>query len=252
MLLSASSCAIWEDRTDCPCWLSIDFSECEGATEKVSVRCFTEGEEQFSDTVRIDPPLASEYEQEVKKGNVSLTYWFGTDVDASQTSNLVSVPYGQQAPPLMAGRSTLFLDGEFGHDCAHVNKQHMTITCDFGSYHGAQGGSMSIVADCNSLDVGTFAPGKGPFSCSMDKISDTPIVYRACLLRQTPDSVIRMAFTSATPSLPSWSFSLGEVLDEMGYDWTEADLRDVYVQVIGKTIQVSVEDMGVYMFEVIY
>lgn len=252
MLLSASSCVIWEDRTDCPCWLSIDFSECEGHTDKVSVRCFTDDVEQFSDTVRIDPPLASEYEREVKKGNIFVTYWYGTDVDAAQPSNLVSVPYGQQAPRLMSGRSSLFFDGEFGHDCAHVNKQHTVITCDFGNYQGAVGGTMHIDAECNSFDVGTFAPGKGPFYCTMTQISADPIVYEACLLRQIAGSVIRIEFKSQSQSYPSWSFRLDEVLDEIEYDWTETDLKDVYVKVIGKSIEISVEDMSVYIFDVIY
>ena len=65
-LLSLAACSIKEDRTPCPCWLSIDFTKV--SQKNVNVAAWGEGE-LFCERIAVKDYLGAEgYEKTVPKG----------------------------------------------------------------------------------------------------------------------------------------------------------------------------------------
>lgn len=254
------SCAIWEDRTECPCWLSVDFSKCREFTylnqsgvpvtipvDSVQVRCWTDEIEQFRDTVRA--PYEDFYEWEVKKGNVNLHYWCGS----------LYAEEGDAATDLFAGKSdTLYLNCEFARDTANLHKQCMKFTADFDNYTKVLGGTLLVESEYCGFDIGTFKPLKGRYCPLMENDTEDPYVFTTFFYRQAPEAQLKISMTPNGSSTPAWGFYLNELLDEISYDWEKEDLDDVVMKVVGKEIELHVisweggEDTVYHIFDSSY
>lgn len=254
------SCAIWEDRTDCPCWLSVDFSKCRDFTylnqsgesvtvplDSVCLKCWSDGIPQFADTV--NAPYADFFEREVKKGRVNLQYWCG----------ILYAEEGSAATDLFAGKSdTLSLNTEFACDTANLHKQCMKFTADFDKYAKVLGGTLSVESEYCGFDIDTFKPLKGRYCPVMENDPDNPYVFTTFFYRQDPQARIKLTMIPEGSTVPSWAFYLDELLAEVEYDWTKEDLDDIVMKVVGKEIELHVvsweggEDAVYHIFDSTY
>lgn len=241
-----SSCAIWEDRTDCPCWLQLSADEeIFNSCDSLCLACWSDGELQFTDTL-----LKSEhnsfpfiYERPIRKGSIRVSYWRGS----------TTLTPGAESDTLLAGQSRNTFHGEFLKDTVVFHKQYMHLTVDFEKYEGAKDGSAVLTSDGGGFDVYDFRPDSAPFSHSMRRIPGAQYVFESCLLRHQQNSRIEMQFTDIVTGSVRWSFHLDEILTEIGYDWTAVDLPDVNIIVLGKDVTVSVDGWDdVTLFDFVY
>ena len=93
-LLSLAACSIKEDRTPCPCWLSIDFTRV--SQKNVNVAAWGDGE-LFSERIAVKDYLDPEsYEKTVPKGYVYTSVVSG-ERDMQRSGARLVIPLGHDA-----------------------------------------------------------------------------------------------------------------------------------------------------------
>ena len=114
-LTLAASCSIKEDRSPCPCWLSIDLSRC--SQNSVTVAAWGE-DEIFSERVAVqDYQEADSYEKTVPKGYVYTSVITG-EREMKRSGARLIIPTGHDADSVYAHASTVECFGEFAQDTA--------------------------------------------------------------------------------------------------------------------------------------
>ena len=126
LIVSVISCSsIEEDRTGCPCWYKIDFSQVDPQIGKLYLWFFQDGD---------NPPLRDSltcsdyddvYEIELKRGTVGFHVWGNVLENTTLESPDESEPVlkkggGLQVDPLFSYSSTLYTGGEEGTDAKNI------------------------------------------------------------------------------------------------------------------------------------
>lgn len=260
LTLTLASCSVKEDRSECPCWLTVDVSKIDADFCSIlNTRCFTDLEEQFSDTINVRVFQDSTYERTVKRGVVDLTFWKGHESALKANDVIGAVSLGNEADSLYAGRfENDFSRKEITSAKASLHKQFATIGIDFRGYVQALKAKVVVESNYNGLDIKHFTPASGSYRRQLSRAGesgDDAYLFNSRLLRQGEDTKLYLKFygTGNTKDNPSWTADLGAMLREIGYDWTKEDLEDIRFIIDGYNVGVQVEDWDeIILFEFNY
>jgi len=214
MGFGAISCnLIKEDRTACPCVLSIDI----GGMPRYPVNLLLEGVdysttlEALCDTVITVP---------VPKSGVRLVAIAGTSLPEGKS---VVIPLGYDCPPLYLYNEWIDTQTDEESVKLQLHKHFCGLSLSFDGPPGwGEPYWASVRGRVHGLSL-EGEPMEGEFSCRLDMGNDIR------LPRQHPAEELWLDITM--PDKVVRSFALGNYMQDAGYDWTAPNLDDLSLQI---------------------
>ena len=238
-LLSLAACSIKEDRTPCPCWLSIDFTRV--SQKNVNVAAWGE-DELFSERIAVkDYQEAESYEKTVPKGYVYTSVVSG-ERDMVRSGALLSIPLGHDADSIFAHAASVECLGEFAKDTAVLHKQfaRVFVNVEIPKGHDYPYTFMAC-SDVCGMDMRDLSPVEGDFQ--IDLKLDQGNICMFCLPRQKEDGGnLRLLVYEEGEVIES--IPLAEWIARMGYNWLKKNLEDIYIGVDYAKAEVSISIKG--------
>ena len=203
-LVALCSCSVKEDRSDCPCWITVT------AKETTSISAW------YGSQRILDNHLGGLVDHTVPRGIV--------DIVASEGS--FTAPEGQQMGELFAQLQHLDSDGEFASTGIELKKQFATVSLDFkDGDDGRTGYDLRVVGNVSGADIHTLAPVEGVFRCVPEPVSNARgYVFRAPRQKDDSLTLLLMAEGETVDTIP-----LGELIRKAGFEWTRESLGDVAI-----------------------
>ena len=240
LIVSVISCtSIEEDRTGCPCWFEIDFSQVDPRIEKLYLWFFQDGD---------NPPLRDSltcsdyddvYEIELKRGTVGFHVWGNvlenTTLEFPGTSGpVLKNGGGMQADPLYSYSTTLDTGGEEGADVVRLKREYADVEIILKGAASEKDG-LWIKLDCGTS--GRYVDGRF-LDESMSLYAVATVDAANCkasfrLLRQSSLRCLKMSVLRdvSSDSYIMEDFPIGEVMLGNGYDMLGDNLQDIMVVV---------------------
>lgn len=238
-LLLAASCSIKEDRSPCPCWLSIDFSRCPKMS--VTVAAWAE-DEIFSERIASDDyKEPGSYEKTVPKGWVSTSVIKG-EREMQRNAERLIIPLGHDADSIYAHASAIECLGEFAKDTAVLHKQFARVFMSVEIPEGHEYPySLVISSDVCGMDMRDLSPIEGEFC--IDLVMGEDNIGMFCLPRQKEDGGdLKMLIYYQQELIET--IPLADWINQMGYNWLKKDLDDIYIGVDYAKAEVSISIKG--------
>lgn len=235
-MLSAAlaGCSVKEDRMQCPCRLMLDFRELDTSvvTSAALVMTGTDGFEFAEDLAQED--FRQEYIVDIPKTSVNLGIWSGTEI---MGHGGVEIPYGEDCPPVYFHTSVINAGGESVREVVRMRRNHCVMTVKF-DWNNAD---IQDVVLCGNVDgyEPDGSPSSGDFMYVLEHDSDGEC--SAVLPRQT-DASLTLDVNDGTGVLKR--FSLGQYIEDSGYDWSEPDLKDISIEIDIAVLKISLTIQG--------
>lgn len=236
LVAAAVGCSVKEDRTVCPCVMSLDFSGLDTAAIKsVNVLAMSADGMVFSDCVMADA-FDDRYEREVPHGLLQVNVWYGDEGMAGKDC-LLRIPYGVECPPVYLDSFAADTRVEYFHKQVDLYKNHCRLTVEMPDRKDLPY-CLTFKGGIDGYDI-DGNPSSGDFSCVAFPVDEG--VLQVVLPRQT-DSSLLLEVDDQAPYLKT--FALGEYLAAGGYDWTAEELSDVTVVLDYSMTVVSIRVAG--------
>lgn len=219
-LVALGSCSVKEDRSDCPCWLTVRASF---PNEKVSAWYGTRPIFEDQDGQQVD--------RQVPRGIVDVVVSRGNFIARE----------GHQMDELFASLTKVDTQCEEAEIAPSLNKQFARVSLAFeGSDDGRVERMMLVQGNVKGTDKHTLQPLEGTFHCTPDE----PIEggYEVRVPRQKDDSLTLLQYDSDGKELDP--IPLGYLIKKAGFDWTQENLGDVSIlaNMPEMTFQITVTD----------
>lgn len=216
LALFLASC-IKEDRSSCPCVLTISTEKTADSSTVFSVY-LSRGEEIFADSL----DAGKVYEKAVPRGLLYVTVSSGDDGTFEPGKGIV-IPFGSNCPPVFLWSRPVKAEGETVSRSAVLLKSHCRVRMRLVPAGGAvsfviHGGIAGFDLDGNPLE--------GPFECVPHRTDDGFLEF---ILPRQKDNSLLMDVSSGGVLLRT--FALGEILARAGYSWKDKDLKDISMEV---------------------
>ena len=239
VLTLAASCSIKEDRSPCPCWLSIDFSRCNSGS--VTVAAWGE-DEIFSERVAVQDYLESEsYEKTVPKGYVNTSVITG-EREMKRSGARLIIPLGHDADSIYAHASYIECFGEFAKDTAVLHKQFARVFMNVEIPKGHDYPyTFKACSDICGMDLRDLSPVEGDFQVDLKLNDDNICMF--CLPRQKEDGGELKLLIYEDKDLIE-TIPLADWVNKMGYNWLKKDLEDIYIGVDYAKAEVCISIKG--------
>lgn len=216
--LALCCCSVKEDRSACPCLLTMDLSAIDTSVVKVlNVLATSSDGIVFSDIVQSDD-FSFLYAREVPHKDIRVTLWGTAGID-----DRLDIPYGCECPALYMHAFDADTSGETFHEIVDMKKNHCRLTVLFDG-EVEMPYSLTFRGNVCGYDYRGL-PSEGDFACVAYPEGD--VGSQITLPRQL-DSSLMLDVEDEGSSLVK-TFAIGEYLVKSGYDWTEADLEDVTI-----------------------
>lgn len=236
MLLAAVSCSVKENREPCPCYIVFTFPDRDIVSHGVGIGAW-HSKFLFSDNIDLgDYPV--KYMKAVERQELVVYAYTGKNV-ALREERRMMIPYGSQSDSLYSFYQPIDCNDELSSCEVKFHKQFATVTVDIRK-SVSQMSHYELEASGNTcgFDVLSYVPVIGPFSCKVAPIQND-YVFRFRIPRQIDNS---MSITLFKDGKQTGVYPLGRLIERMGYDWLEDDLRDIFV-----SIDYTVSNMSVYV-----
>lgn len=224
LLAGTVSCSVKEDRTPCPCYLQISFTD-----PDASGTVILQGQgaaASFREQLRVEE-CRPYWSRAVGKGSLMFSACKGIHVSAIEGSR-VTIPVGRQADSLYAFFAQVDATGDFAPVPVTLHKQFATVFLDLRKTTGELTDyGFSVTGKTSGTDLQGFAPLPGPFRFEpVAREGEDILSFR--IPRQAGDDLsLSIRSGDAEPSL----FPLGELIRDTGYRWETEDLQDIYVSI---------------------
>ncbi len=234
-LIMASSCSVKEDRSPCPCWLTVDGTDAFRVSDSHSLRIWSADGELLSEELT-QPAPSSVLEYTVPRGTVTVSVHSGP-LAGREEEGKVFFPDNLPADTLWAHASAVDCRGEEARDTVRMRRQFAKVTLRprEGSWSASGVRSMEVATSCGGLDLRTLEPLSGGWGMPLDVADDTEAVFFVPRLR--PEG--RFALLADTGG-GTEERDLQAALRQIGYDWRKADLDDIVLTIDGSLCVVEV------------
>ena len=216
MLLLLPSCSVKENRTVCPCALTVELTGLPVRPVVLGVKGegYSCTEVVHADTVLVLP---------VPKGEMAVTAVGGA---LAEGDGSVLIPPGEEAPPLYLFYADVSTDAEQVVLPVTLHKQYCALELVFKGPAGyGPPFEVAVEGGYGGWESGG-RPAPGPFSRRLLPGADGRATLR--LPRQGDDSLLmHIVFSDQIVR----TFALGSYIAASGYDWTAHDLEDLTLQV---------------------
>lgn len=237
-LLIITSCSVKEDRSPCPCWLTVDGTDAFRVSDRPSLRIWSGADGEVSETLTEGgSPSVREYT--VPRGTVTVSLHSGPAAGREEKGKVLFAD-NLPADTLWAHASAVDCRGEEARDTVRMRRQFAKVTLRprEGSWSASGVRSMSVSTSCGGLDLRTLEPLDGGWGMPLDTADDTEAVFHVPRLRQESRFTLLADIGGGTEER-----DLQAVLRQTGYDWGKADLDDITLTLDGSlcVVEVTVE-----------
>ena len=198
-----SACSVKEDRTSCPCLLTLDFSETD-TLNVPSVLIFLDNGTVSYEYALQAGEFMPDVTMNVPKSEISLNIHSGLEENYDLSKGIV-IPYGEESPCLYSYCSALDTSGETAREVVEMRKNHCKLTMLFKNEE-LNPFSLCLKGNVAVYDLSGM-PLEGAFSYEMPLAEDGG--YKAVLPRQKDTSLL-LEIDDGTDVLKR--FALGEYL----------------------------------------
>ena len=202
-LVALASCSVKEDRSDCPCWLTVEAENTATLTGWYgSQRIFDGHKGGFVDRM-------------VPRGDVAII----------SSKGGFTVAEGNQMDELFAELLHVDTDSESAYAKVQLKKQFATVTLDFKEAdNGRTDADIIVKGNIQGADSKTLEPEEGPFRCIPEP--DPERGYRFRVPRQKDNSLTAELWSEDVllDAIP-----VGELIDKAHFDWKKESLGDIHI-----------------------
>lgn len=226
------SCSVKEDRTGCPCFLTLDFGglEAAGLLEQgldSLVLAVGAGKDFYAEEGFALKDHVQEYSLEVPKSLVDVLAVCGAG-RAGVSPEGFMIPEGSACPALYRYTESFFAEADGMRRTVAFHKEHCMLTVSLKASPGVTASRFRIRLEGN---VAGFrmdgSPADGHFNC-FSSLSAGGLCHLN--VPRQKDASLRL-FIEFPDSGELRSFPVGKYILESGYDWRAQDLEDVSVEV---------------------
>lgn len=236
--LLCTSC-VKEERGYCPCYLILDFDDLIGQgvyREAIATLSPSTDRTLYQQKISIGKYEGRGYEIRVPKELVQASVICGFK-NVNFTGDRITVPYNEQSDPVMAFGVERVITGE--RDTLQVTLHKQFCNVDF-KISGLDTRTefpyeLRVSAECNGLRLPDLSPLTGGFSATAVEDETQNLSLR--VPRQQRNILAMEVLDKRDGHI--YSVNLGEMLDDLNYDWNKADLDDLAL--IVDFVQMSVE-----------
>lgn len=246
IIIAIASCSIKEDRSDCPCVLTVDASDIRA--DEISIIC--SNTTQQLKTVLIPIETGSKLEINVPRGFVNVAAFAGNEFSHENNGTLV-IPFGKEADCIYANAYNINTDAETAYTRISLNKQFTRIALEFVNLPENLRGSdirLAVSGKTNGLALNDLSPSTGEFSCAATP--DNRGIFSFKVPRQKENDLYCQIESEGNTSEP---IALGKILESIDFDWTKKNLDDISLklELPSSIISVSITDWDNVNTEVI-
>ena len=224
------SCTVKEDRTECPCFLTVDLGGVESAAlmgkgvDSLIVQVQAEGDFYVREAFHLRDNV-QEYTVAVPKTRTDVLVACTSGRFVSDAGGL-HIPEGSECPVLYLSADSFVADAGEMRRTASVHRNYCVLTVSMKASFNAKPRPYRITLEGNvSGYLMDGSPEQGFFSYASSS-SGGPCRLR--IPRQRDGSLrLELEFPDSGEVR---SFSVGEYILESGYDWNAPDLEDIDVE----------------------
>lgn len=217
-IAAVPACSIKEDRSSCPCMLTVDFPE---AAAKVMMNCWNQERRIIDDVLELDGEKCIR-KYHVPKGSCTVSAIEGYE-GLEVSGEVLLIPEGKQMSCLYACASDVATDGETAEYKVDFKKNYVKVNlCFSGSETGLCPYDLLVRSNVAGLEMRTLAPVIGTFTCTPE-ISEAK-GYQFIIPRQLDETLLIDLMQGAEIYD---TIILGRIIASTGYDWTAEELADI-------------------------
>ena len=272
-MLLLSSCSVKEDRSGCPCWMTVEMPDMVGHDggqvdndDCVVLRLRGNSDEdevdysyQVTESVRVD---AEVLEYEVPRGSVGVSVIempdrVGYDGIVGHDGDEVRIPVGEQMDSLYGYFRMFYTRCESVLCDVELHKEFCTVSFTLGDEGYVSPYDLEVWGNVAGVSAWDLMPLEGDFRFAP---SPEDGVYRVRVPRQLdaslelvmlemPDQAGHDGERAVVDRLP-----LGEYIARSGYDWAAEDLADVHIalDMEKQQVMITVSDWdGVVVMDIV-
>ena len=223
-----ASCSVKEDRSDCPCWLTVE-------AESTATLTGWYGSQRI-----LDNHSGSLVDHMVPRGTVDLV---------ASNNDRFTVSEGEQMSELFAQLQHLDTDGEFAYAGVELKKQFATVTLDFKDEEdGRTDYDIIVKGNIQGADSKTLEPKEGPFKCIPEAAPERGYQFRVPRQKDNALTAELWSEGALVDTIP-----VGELIAKARFDWKRESLGDIHIMadLPAKTFTITVMEWeGPVTFEV--
>ena len=272
-MLLLSSCSVKEDRSGCPCWMTVEMPDMVGHDggqvdndDCVVLRLRGNSDEdevdysyQVTESVRVD---AEVLEYEVPRGSVGVSVIempdrVGYDRIVGYDGDEIRIPVGEQMDSLYGYFRMFYTRCESVLCDVELHKEFCTVSFTLGDEGYVSPYDLEVWGNVAGVSAWDLMPLEGDFRFAP---SPEDGVYRVRVPRQLdaslelvmlemPDQAGHDGERAVVDRLP-----LGEYIARSGYDWAAEDLADVHIalDMEKQQVMITVSDWdGVVVMDIV-
>lgn len=238
-VLAVTSCTVKEDRTDCPCWLEMTVKD---NTELCRSMTFTAWTTDKVKEEEVDLTRYTEtYETTVPRDIVTTCLYSGITRGEARGSEY-HITKGQDADSLYSCSGVVDCTGETARTTVVLKKNFARVFLKMTAPEG-EGYPYSVIvrSDVSGMDLITGRPINGQFEHQLRL--DTQHQTTFALPRQPVDNKALIIDLYKDNKI-IYTIPLGEQIAQMGYDWEDLNLKDIYIGVDYAEASVEISILG--------
>lgn len=244
-MMALLSCSVKEDRGECPCYLQLVPNEGRKMAESGGFLVHVYNDEhsvEVLDSIPWKSFAKNNYETPIARGRKTVCCISGVSAQIAE-GELLLIEHGHQADSIFACSEMLDAIRETVSSRVVSNKQYTNV---FMKYKGSgdSGFPYCFVLRGNvcGINMRTLQPVPGAFEYRTG-VPDKLDIIRFRLPRQMDASLMLDIYDKDDGKLID-SYAVGESIVDSGFDWTAADLDDIYIGIdkYPNTITVTVLD----------
>lgn len=242
-----AACSVKEDRMQCPCFLTEDFSRVElpveGSVPWISL---------LDDTGRavaqhpIHPDMmrsGPSYVARVPKDDIGVAVLYGSvHYSVSSRPDVLELASGFEADSLYGHCARVDCRRETASDTVRLYKQWCTLELKLEGSESWKPYYFEIHGNWSGINLRDFSAAPGPLCCIPRKTG--PVTFEVRLPRQGDASLSLQVYETDGFGMPSelrYEYPLGKLLEHRGYDWKRKGLDDALVTIDYAKADVQVE-----------
>ena len=242
-LLVWASCSVREDRSPCPCYLTVVLDRAGKQLLWYGMDSLTVSAQGGTDYLRSEPVETERcpdgVEWQTPKEWIRVGAYAGA-VTAVRTADALLIPYGAEADSLFAYSARIDCQGETAIDTVVMHKQFATLTLEIKGASEDYPLLLEAESRWAGWDRFSFEPLLGRFRATAIRLREG--LYRTRLPRQGDDGFVLHA--AGWDGVPLYDFALGKEIAAKGYDWHARDLADIHVTIdyARSTLDIRISD----------
>ena len=226
----AFSCSVKEDRSDCPCFLTLDLREVPVAVpeEAFPVRWhLTQGAWSDTGLLSKEDCEAGVFHVAMPRGGAQV---YAVTGDEGQFDEGLEIEPGHGCPPVRLWTAAIDARGENAQATVRLRKMYCRLTIRLTGTPASRPYRFVLEGGVSGYETSGY-PVPGFFRCRPDPSPGQAgkTDWTACLPRQRDDSLLLHIcdLNAGEETPPLRTFALGHIIAAAGYDWTAPDLEDL-------------------------